>query len=136
MKVYIQVKKLTENNSTTQKLPLELNDSFYTIKDLIREIVTIQINKYKSNEEFDLLKSLETYQTNEKLGRFRFFKRFEKSNVVIDLEINKALQAFEDEIVALFIDDIQYHQLQDSITLKEGSVLTFIRLTFLAGRGF
>lgn len=45
-----------------------------------------------------------------------------------------ALQCFDDGIVALFADGVRYSRREEQIPLKEQSEVTFVRLTFLAGR--
>ena len=48
--------------------------------------------------------------------------------------VENALQCFDDGMVALFADGIRYTDRQEKMALKEQSEVTFIRLTFLAGR--
>ena len=48
--------------------------------------------------------------------------------------VENALQCFDDGIVALFADGVRYTNRKEQIPLKEQSVVTFVRLTFLAGR--
>ena len=45
-----------------------------------------------------------------------------------------ALQCFDDGIVALFADGVRYTRREKQIPLKDQSEVTFVRLTFLAGR--
>ena len=45
-----------------------------------------------------------------------------------------ALQCFADGIVAVFADGEQYTRREEEIPLKDQSEVTFVRLTFLAGR--
>ena len=45
-----------------------------------------------------------------------------------------ALQCFDDGIVALFVDGVRYQKRAERLPLREQSEVTFIRLTFLAGR--
>ena len=45
-----------------------------------------------------------------------------------------ALQCFDDGIVALFADGVRYTRREEKIPLKDQSEVTFVRLTFLAGR--
>ena len=45
-----------------------------------------------------------------------------------------ALQCFDDGIVALFVDGVRYQKREERLPLKDQSEVTFIRLTFLAGR--
>ena len=48
--------------------------------------------------------------------------------------VKNALQCFDDGIVALFADGARYTDRKEQIPLKEQSEVTFVRLTFLAGR--
>ena len=45
-----------------------------------------------------------------------------------------ALQCFDDGIVALFADGVRYTRREEQIPPKDQSEVTFVRLTFLAGR--
>ena len=45
-----------------------------------------------------------------------------------------ALQCFDDGIVALFADGVRYTRREEQIPLKDQSEVTFVRLTFFAGR--
>ena len=48
--------------------------------------------------------------------------------------LDTAYLAFEDGLYCIFINDEQSEKLDDSLNLKDGDILTFIRLTMLAGR--
>ena len=48
--------------------------------------------------------------------------------------LDTAYLAFEDGLYCIFINDEQTEKLDDSLNLKDGDILTFIRLTMLAGR--
>ena len=48
--------------------------------------------------------------------------------------IENAVQAFKDGIVCVFINDVKLLSADQKIELKEDDVLSFIRLTMLAGR--
>ena len=48
--------------------------------------------------------------------------------------VANALQCFDDGMVALFVDGVRYQKREDVLPLREQSEVTFIRLTFLAGR--
>ena len=45
-----------------------------------------------------------------------------------------ALLAFEDGLIALFADGKRYEDKEEIMPLHDGSEVTFVRLTFLAGR--
>ncbi|EFD80718.1 hypothetical protein PSAG_00753 [Fusobacterium animalis D11] len=48
--------------------------------------------------------------------------------------LDTAYLAFEDGLYCIFINDEQTEKLDDSLNLKDGDILTLIRLTMLAGR--
>ena len=52
----------------------------------------------------------------------------------VDKAIDNALLAFQDGLFCLFINGIQMTEAGQETALKEDDVLTFIRLTMLAGR--
>ena len=48
--------------------------------------------------------------------------------------LETALQAFEDGIVAVFIDGIRYEKLSDKLELTGEETVTFVKLIMLTGR--
>ena len=56
-----------------------------------------------------------------------------QQNVNVDEAIVVALQAFEDGLYFVFIDDVQQTQLDSEVFLKTNSNVMFLRLTALVG---
>ena len=52
----------------------------------------------------------------------------------LEKALDTAYLAFEDGLYCIFVNDEQTEKLEDNLTLKDGDVLTFIKLTMLAGR--
>lgn len=50
-----------------------------------------------------------------------------------DQAVAAALQAFEDGVYYVFVDDQQVERLDDTVSLRDGSRMTFLRLVALAG---
>jgi hypothetical protein len=48
-------------------------------------------------------------------------------------QFDRAVEAFEANQVLLLVDDRQVESLDEEVTLREGSVATFLRLTLLVG---
>lgn len=48
-------------------------------------------------------------------------------------QFDRAVEAFEANQVLLLVDDRQMESLDEEVTLREGSVATFLRLTLLVG---
>ena len=67
-------------------------------------------------------------------GKVGFGNIYNEKKADVSRAQENVIMAFEDGLVRVFIGDCEQEKLDDNIDLKEGDVLTFIRLTFLAGR--
>jgi hypothetical protein len=66
-------------------------------------------------------------------GKVGFGHKANLTPANLEAATETALQAFIDGLFILFIDEQEVSQLNDIITLQDGSRLTFVRLTFLVG---
>ena len=57
-----------------------------------------------------------------------------KTEVPEKKAVETALQAFEDGLVAVFVDGERYESLEDKLELSGEETITFVRLAMLAGR--
>ncbi|WP_339006205.1 hypothetical protein [Fusobacterium animalis] len=135
MKIIINVKGLSRKKVIHQE-EVELKNKISTTKDLIKELVKINVEKFnKKIDERDIL----SIMTNENIAKAaRIGKigdevhRDKKAN--LEKALDTAYLAFEDGLYCIFINDEQTEKLDDSLNLKDGDILTLIRLTMLAGR--
>ena len=135
MKIIINVKGLSRKKVIHQE-EVELKNKISTTKDLITELVKINVEKFnKKIDEKDIL----SIMTNENIAKAaRIGKigdevhRDKKAN--LEKALDTAYLAFEDGLYCIFINDEQTEKLDDSLNLKDGDILTLIRLTMLAGR--
>ena len=135
MKIIINVKGLSRKKVIHQE-EMELKNKISTTKDLITELVKINVEKFnKKIDEKDIL----SIMTNENIAKAaRIGKigdevhRDKKAN--LEKALDTAYLAFEDGLYCIFINDEQTEKLDDSLNLKDGDILTLIRLTMLAGR--
>lgn len=105
-------------------------------KDLIAAVVQQQVNEYNSKpHEINLVPFLTDAATAEQAatGKVGFGSIYSEKKADAAKAIAVALQAFEDGMFALFINDDEVTNLSDPITLNQTTVITFVRLTFLAG---
>ena len=115
---------------------VELKNKISTTKDLITELVKINVEKFnKKIDERDIL----SIMTNENIAKAaRIGKIGDEVHGDKKANLKKALDtaylAFEDGLYCIFINDEQTEKLDDSLNLKDGDILTLIRLTMLAGR--
>ena len=135
MKIIINVKGLSRKKVIHQE-EVELINKVYTTKDLITELVKINVEKF--NKKIDD-KNILSIMTNEYIAEAARSGKIgdevhgdKKAN--LEKALDTAYLAFEDGLYCIFINDEQSEKLDDSLNLKDGDILTFIRLTMLAGR--
>ena len=135
MKIIINVKGLSRKKVIHQE-EVELKNKISTTKDLITELVKINVEKFnKKIDEKDILSII----TNENIAKAaRIGKIGDEVHGDKKANLKKALDtaylAFEDGLYCIFINDEQTEKLDDRLNLKDGDILTLIRLTMLAGR--
>ena len=135
MKIIVNVKGLSRKKVIHQE-EMELKNKISTTKDLITELVKINVEKFnKKIDEKDIL----SIMTNENIAKAaRIGKIGDEVHGDKKANLKKALDtaylAFEDGLYCIFINDEQTEKLDDSLNLKDGDILTLIRLTMLAGR--
>ena len=136
MKIIINVKGLSRKKVIHQE-EVELINKVSTTKDLITELVKINVEKFnKKIDDKDIL----SIMTNEYIAEAARSGKIgdevhgdKKAN--LEKALDTAYLAFEDGLYCIFINDEQTtEKLDDSLNLKDGDILTFIRLTMLAGR--
>ena len=135
MKIIINVKGLSRKKVIHQE-EVELTNNISTTKDLITELVKINVEKFnKKIDEKDIL----SIMTNENIAKAARIGKIgdevhgdKKAN--LEKALDTAYLAFEDGLYCIFINDEQTEKLDDSLNLKDGNILTLIRLTMLAGR--
>ena len=135
MKIIVNVKGLSRKKVIYQE-EVELKNKISTTKDLITELVKINVEKFnKKIDEKDIL----SIMTNENIAKTARIGKIgdevhgdKKAN--LEKALDTAYLAFEDGLYCIFINDEQTEKLDDSLNLKDGDILTLIRLTMLAGR--
>ena len=135
MKIIINVKGLSRKKVIHQE-EVELINKISTTKDLITELVKINVEKFnKKIDERDIL----SIMTNENIAKAARIGKIgdevhgdKKAN--LEKALDTAYLAFEDGLYCIFINDEQTEKLDDSLNLKDGDILTLIRLTMLSGR--
>ena len=135
MKIIVNVKGLSRKKVIHQE-ELELKDKISTTKDLIIELVKINVEKFnKKIDDKDIL----SIMTNEYIAEAARAGKIDdevhgdkKAN--LEKALDTAYLSFEDGLYCIFINNKQSEKLDDSLNLKDGDIITFIRLTMLAGR--
>lgn len=132
--IEIQLKRLGKKKILRQKVNLIGN--IKTLEDLITQLVTHIVNSF--NKEIETNKVLSflspsEIQNQSITGKIGFGEIENKTKANINSSIENVLQAFEDGIFVVFIDDDEVKTLKEPLAIKESSSITFIRMTFLTG---
>lgn len=103
--------------------------------DLLTAIVRQQVSEFNSRRGSPLLPILSSKAIDDRAatGKIGFGAIYNENRADADKAVETALQAFEDGMFAVFIDDVEMTSLDQIVQVTDGTVLTFVRLTFLAG---
>lgn len=137
MKVFVNVKQIGKRKNKIDKKKYEISEKITTVKELLTEFVTINVNEFNNGfTENDVV----PYLTDEKIndlsdaGKISFGVDYNGQKQDLEKAVENALQSYEDGIYRVFINDKEVEGIESEINLKENDELTFVRLTMLAGR--
>jgi len=106
------------------------------LRDLLTLIVRHEVAAFRARQEqskFVRVLSAESIETGAARGKISMGGRDLKQTVDEEQAIGAALQAFEDGIYLVFLDEAEQTDLDAEVFVKPDSDLLFIRLALLAG---
>ncbi|SEW51899.1 hypothetical protein [Chitinophaga arvensicola] len=138
MQITISVKQPGRKYALIDRQLLEVDDitDSPSLRELLQAVVKQQVAAYNDKPlEKNLLPFLSAEQTDDRLatGKAGFGSIYNEHKADAVKAQETALQAFEDGLFAVFINDEEMKHLPDKISLNNDTVITFVRLTFLAG---
>lgn len=137
MRLRVNVKQAGKRRPAVREEVLEVSEGMVTLRDLIRDVTERRVKAWNERtEEDEILRvlSAEEMEAGARVGKLAFGEPMNRARQDSGQAVENALQLFEDGLYCVFIDEEQMEELDASISLKEGSVLTFVRLTMLSGR--
>jgi hypothetical protein len=137
MKVYVNVKQIGKKKNKIDKKEYEINEGIKTVKELLTEFVTINVEKFNEGyTENDIVPYLTDKKINDlsDAGKISFGVDYNEQKQDLEKAIENTLQSYEDGIYRVFVNDEEMGEIDCEINLKENDELTFVRLTMLAGR--
>lgn len=137
MKIYVNVKNAGSRRNFITKEEVILENIPLTLRELIEEIVTKNVEEFNENTEKERLIDYlteEDIEAKAKTGKVSFGSMYNDSKESLDKALTAAFLAYEDGIYKVFIGDNEAGDLDEPINLNEGDILTFIKFTMLAGR--
>ncbi len=140
--IEISVKMLGKKRPILENLQIQLPDEFNgsaTLSQLIEIIVRQQVANFNQNREGDnLLRYLDSSQMQamKKSGKIGFGEVYNTKTADVEKAVQDALQAFEDGLYFVFIDNEKIEKLGDKVDLKPNAKILFLRLVALTGGYF
>jgi len=137
LKLYVSIKQAGKRKAYITKKELVLNNVPSNLRELITEIVRINVTAYNNKTPEPLLIQYlapDQIENQAQTGKVGFGDRRNDKQADVNQAIQTAILAFEDGIYRVFSGENEVSSLNDPLVLKEGDLLTFIRLTMLAGR--
>ena len=132
-------KPLFEDFSVPPPRNLGDGDGPLTLRTLITHVVKSEVQAFQKRQHarrLDRVLSPREVESGEQKGKISPEGRDPKhppAEVDVDAAIATALEAFGDGLYLVVIDEVEYTDLDAIVNLKPDSLVTFIRLTFLAG---
>jgi hypothetical protein len=138
MKLTISAKQLGRKNALISKKIIEVEDigAEPTLEALIHAVVIQQVNEFNSKPlEKNILPFLdqETIDTSASSGKLGFGAIYKDRKADPDTAVKTAIQAFEDGLFAVFAGEEEWTGLDQKMAVTEETIISFVRLTFLAG---
>ena len=137
MDVFVKLKSVGKRRLVRESTPYALPEGISTLRQLLEAVVVKEVEEYNSKGADNQLvpflteAQIEDQSTVGKVGFGRLYSE-RKADPIKAVEV--ALQGFEDGLFRVLIGEAEATKLDSPLELNEGDTLTFIRLTFLAGR--
>lgn len=141
MKIFIRVKSAGKRRPVLELAAYELPDALFPCgaETLIELIVRDNVRKYNAKAvDAALFKYLSADEVEERaeIGKVSFGDRKNENDQDEEAAVRNALQSFRDGIFRMLAneEEVEPENSARTVSLREGDVLTFIRLVMLAGR--
>ena len=137
MKIYITMKSLAKRKDYLTKKEIHLELPPATFRELLTELVAARVQEYNATS---IESKLVSFLTNEAIeqqavtGKVGFGTKYNDQKAELQTAAITAIQAFEDGLYRVFINEKEQVDLDVPLDLQEGDQLTLIKLTMLAGR--
>lgn len=138
MLVYVNIKQVGSRKKALAHQPYEIDFETGSLADLIAAFTRNEVDRYNTAQEIsrhnEALKGEDTRLSDPAFQSCKDPGHLKKRTASPQESIRIALEGFADGLVRILKNDAELTDLNQIVTLQEGDVFTFIRLTFLAGR--
>ena len=115
---------------------IEQGDGGITLRELIELVVRDEVRNFRERQKRErlvfVLSSKEIREGAEK-GKVTMGGKEMMQEVDEDVAVGTALEAFEDGLYLVFIDEVEQRELDQQVFVQLDTKMVFVRLTFLAG---
>lgn len=143
MQIRINIKGASRKKAAIAQMTCEYPDREMTAEEFLAETVRQNVREYNARK--DAVEILRLFANdNEEIeehleagaasGKVSYGDPTDMRKADEEKAVENALQCFDDGLVALFADGVRYTDRNGKMVLRDQSEVTFIRLTFLAGR--
>lgn len=138
MIITVKVKQAGRKHALLENKTIAIEDIGATplLADLLNAVVRQQVEEFNAKpHEKNLLPFLSKDEISDsaKTGKVGFGSVYNENKADVFKAQETALQAFEDGMFAVFAGEKEIQKLDEPVALNDETVVTFIRLTFLAG---
>ena len=145
MNIYIKLKSAGKRRYVLENTPYTLPDGISSLRQLIETIVRQEVDTYNKRvaenaQESSDAPSLVNFLTETEIadkstvGKIGFGRLYSDKKADPYKAVETALQGFEDGLFRFIMWEKEVKELDEPFFIQENDTLTFIRLTFLAGR--
>ena len=131
MNIYF-IRKRNGSRKELGRHPFTFDEAPSTLRQLLTEFTLYGLREAQTVvSDFPLTEEEIAAQSEE--GRVKFASRYGENHDTPERALQVMLQAFADGSVRIFVDGEEVTDLDAVLSLKEGSEIVFLRLTFLTG---
>lgn len=135
MILQVNIKQLGRRRDVLAPIEYALPQKPQTLRELLHLLVEHEVSGYNKAPAVRIFSEADLKSQSQANGRIVFAPQSEERST---LDINEAqtlaIQAFEDGLYRVFINDCEITELDKAINLNENDSITILRLTMLAGR--
>jgi len=137
MNVYVKLKSAGKRRPVLNDTPYTLPDGITSLRQLIGVIVRQEVDAYNNRGLENMLVPFLTeseISNQSTVGKIGFGRLYSDKKADFDKAVETALQGFDDGLFRVLVGETEAAELDAPLEIHEDDTLTFIRLTFLAGR--
>jgi len=137
MNVYIKLKSAGKRRPVLNNIPYTLPNGISSLRQLIEAVVRQEVDEYNNRGTKNMLVPYLTeteISDQSTVGKIGFGRLYSDKKANLEKAIETALQGFDDGLFRVMVGEAEAAELDMPLEVQENDTLTFIRLTFLAGR--